>query len=871
MHLHICAETNSCPLADTQSVKAVTAELQKNYFSQPQSLLLLTEVAITHDNGGIRQLAAVQAVRISEKHWPKIPEEQKALARQHILEGILKEPSAGARRSLSRLIANVVTLDLEDGQGQDVIREIIALNTKDDVRSREIGSYLVYCLLDTDPVRFTDHITQLFQLFSQTINDAQSKDVCVNTIRSIGALLIVIEPEEDEGSVNAIQNLFPAMVVVLKDAIESENSDHYGDIFEVLQSFLAYDPALLNKHLKELVEFMMEIASNTQVEEDARCQAIAFLSQCVHARRMKLQGMKDIGAKLMTTSLKIVTEVDDELLDDDMDEMTPVRAALSLIDQLSTDLPPRQVINPLLDDFPKLAAHENAGFRKAAILALGTAAEGSPDFISTQLARLSPIVVALLNDADEGVRHAALIGLIQLADEMAEEFDPQLAEIFEALLKNLQASTQENNKKNVSIIRAVCGALNALGVGTQDKDITKTYGQKLLSPLGQLLSHEDLSVKAAAAGAIGAIAASLGENFAPYFKDVLTALAPYVNLKEGEEALALRSAVCDSMGSIAHAVGSDLFQPYVLDLMKASEEALSIDNARLKETSFLLWGELSKLYGDQFKQFLPGVFKGLLDTLELEEEEISLDGIVEGASEGDVLVVGGKKIRIKHGEDESDDDNIVNMDDDADWDDLDDFTGATAIALQQEVAIEVLGDVISESCSLEEIKTYLEPTLEKLMPLADHSFEGCRKSALSTLWRAYARVWKLLEKQPWKPGFPKDNPMPDPALAHIAQLVCKATLSGWADESERYVYITPFRLFSRIHFFSCSLWSYMMNTLRYTQLTQTPNGDGENASNLLLTIVTNFFFPFLSSITLLWLPSGAYMHCANLSHQSDPL
>ncbi|CAI4215418.1 unnamed protein product [Parascedosporium putredinis] len=731
-------------IPDTQSVKAVTAELQKNYLSKPDSLLLLIDIALTHDNGGIRQLAAVQAVRISEKHWPKVNASQKGLAKKHVLDGIVKEPNASARRSLSRLLANVITLDLENNEGEDVVRDIIALNTKDDAPSREIGSFLVYCLLDTDPLRFTDHISQLFQLFSQTINDPQSKDVCVNTIRSLGALLIVIEPDEDEASVEAIQALFPPW------------------------SFSPSSPmtlSMLNKHLKDLVEFMMEIAANTDIEEDARCQAIAFLSQCVHARRMKIQGMKDIGAKLMTTSLRIVTEVDDELIDDDMDELTPVKTALALIDQLSTDLPPRQVVNPLLDDFPTLAAHQNPGFRKAAILALGTAAEGAPDFISTQLAPLLPAIVSLLNDADEG-----------------------LGEIFEALLKNLQAASQDGGKRSVSVVRAVCGALNALGVGTLDKEVTKTYAQKLLAPLGQLLTHENLTVKAAAAGAIGAIAASLGEGFTPYFKDVLAALGQYVHLTEGEEALSLRSAVCDSMGSIAHAVGPEAFQPYVIDLMKASEEALSIDNARLKETSFLLWGELAKIYGSQFDAFLPGVFKGLLTTLEIEEEEISLDGIVEGASEGDVLVVDGKKLKLKRGDDDSsDDDNIVDMDDDDAWGDIDDFTGATAIALQQEVAIEVLGDVISESCSLDDIKTYLEPTLEKLMPFTDHSFEGCRKSTLSTLWRTYTRVWKLLEKQPWKPGFPKDNPMPDPALAHIAKLVCQATLSCWADEGERSV------------------------------------------------------------------------------------
>lgn len=813
--------------ADTQNVKAVTAELQKNFFSQPESLLLLVEIALTHDNGGIRQLAAVQAVRITERHWPKVPADQKGLARQHLLEGVLKDPSASARRSLSRLIAIIATIDFADDDNQDLVREIIALNTKEDVVSREVGSYMVFALLDNDPTRFMDHVAQLFELFSQTINDTQSKDVCVHTIKSIGSLLIVVDPEEDEASLKAIQALFPSMVRILKGCIESGDEEHYSDIFEVLQSFLAYEPALLNAHLKDLLEFMIEIAGNTQIEEDARSQSIAFLSQAVHARRMKIQGMKDVGARLMTTSLRIVTEMDDDLLDDDMDDMTPVRSALTLIDQLSSDLPPRQVIVPLLDDFPKLASHETPSYRKAAILALGNAAEGSPDFISTQLGSVLPVLVALLNDGDEGVRHAALIGLIQIADEMAEELAPKHGEIFEALLKNLEASVQGASKANVSVVRTVCGALNSLGVGSLDKEAAKVYGQKFLPPLGTLLSHEEPRVKAAAAGAIGAIAASMGDGFGPYYKDVLSALAPYISLKEGEDALALRSSVCDAMGSIAHAIGAELFQPYVMDLMKASEEALHIDDARLKETSFLLWGELAKIYGEHFKQFLPGVFKGLLDTLELEEEEFSLDGLVEGASDNDTLVVGGKKLKLKRGDDEEGgDDSIVDMDDDDAWDDLDDFSGATAIALQQEVAIEVLGDVITESCSLDDIKTYLESTLEKLTPLADHSFEGCRKAAISTLWRSYARVWKLLEKEPWKPGAPKDNPIPDPALAHIGELVVKATLSGWPDETERYV--LPPVIF---------LFSYVRIPLQYDEYValypahSDANGYGEKTSN----------------------------------------
>ena len=106
---------------------------------------------------------------------------------------------------------------------------------------------------------------------------------------------------------------------------------------------------------------------------------------------------------------------------------------------------------------------------------------------------------------------------------------PERNEIFEALLRNLEASTQ---KTNVSIVRAVCGALNSLGIGDFDQEAAKAYGQKFLPPLGSLLAHEDLSVQGCrAAGAIGAIAASMGDDQPPTTRMSCPALAPYITLQ----------------------------------------------------------------------------------------------------------------------------------------------------------------------------------------------------------------------------------------------------------------------------------------------------------------------------------------------------
>ncbi|KAG7121259.1 importin subunit beta-4 like protein [Verticillium longisporum] len=456
------------------------------------------------------------------------------------------------------------------------------------------------------------------------------------------------------------------------------------------------------------------------------------------AGRDSIQAMKDMGAQLMVKSMQILTEVEDEA---DPDDTT-----------LSTRTP----------------ATARPPFSLSA-----RAAEGAPDFIATQLKTLLPMIVKLLNDHDDNVRYAALIGLIHLADEMADELASGHEDLIAALLKNLEAASQESSKKNVGVIRSVCSALDSLVGEGLEADLMKVYGPKLIVPMGKLLNHEDSGVKAAAAGAIGAIAFSMGgEAFKPYFKDVMSALGQYVTVTGDDDTLALRSSVCDSMGRIAGAVGPEAFQPYVVDLMKASEEALSLDSARLKETSFILWASLSKVYGADFAHFLPGVFKGLFECLESEEEELEIPGLnAEDAPDG-VISVGGRRIKVKPTEDEIDQAIAEEGEDDDDW--LDDLAGVTAIDMEQEIALEV---------------QYLEPAMEKILPLVESAYDGSRKAALSTLWRSYARVWQLFEDQSgqkWQPGIPLKQ-TPDASLTALGELVTKATLMLWADDNERDV------------------------------------------------------------------------------------
>ncbi|KAI1437088.1 importin beta-4 [Xylaria sp. CBS 124048] len=774
----LVALLQACQIPDTQKVKAATAELRKNFYPHPESLLGLLHIIVSHAEPTVRMLAAVQALRLVPKHWKKIASSQKPEVRNQLLQTVVNEQDAKCRHGQSRVIAAIATLDFDNNEWADLLPNVTQLSTSDNVAHREVGSYLIYAFLEANPGYFEDHLSKLFELFTKTIQDPQSRDVRVNTMLSIGAALMLVDVDEDEDALNAVQEFIPSMVDVLKDAVQNEDDERIQQAFEVFQSFLAYESALISRYFKDLVQFMLDLASNSAVEDDVRCQALAFLSQCVRYRRMKVQGVPELGAQLMRKSLMILSELEE---DDEEDDATPARAALSLIDQLATDLPPRQVIVPLLDEFPKYATAESAGPRRACILALGTCAEGAPEFVSTQIASLMPTVLQLLQDRERSVRYSALIGLIRIGEDLANNIANYHEAILTALVLNLDASAGDlNDKKSVEIIRSVCGVVDSMAEGLELSVISQ-YQQTLISRVGSFLAHPDFTIRSSAAGALGAIASSIKDAFRPFLKETMEAMSVYLLAESGEEELTLRGAVCDAMGRIAVGVGAEAFHPYVMPLLIASEKALHLGNARLRETTFILWSQLATVYEGDLGDSLAGIFNGLFESLELAEEEVDFD-----LSEEALGLITEKKASTKDAV-ELDDDEEDLMDDEDDDDDWDDLVGVSAQALEKEIALEVLGDVIY--ASKEKSAPYIEKAVELVAPFAEHSYEGCRKTAIGTLWRTYACVWEAMEAQTgqkWTPGLPL-NFQPIPNIVKLGEIVTTATMHIWQDEADRDV------------------------------------------------------------------------------------
>lgn len=706
--------------------------------------------------------------------------------RDSLLQGTLAEQNSLVRHASARVIASIAAIDFKNQQWPQLASLLAHATTSEQVMHRETGTYIIYTLLESDCEIFADKTAELFQLFNNTIKRTESNEVRINTLLCLGRISSLIKPDEDVLNLNRFHEIFPMMVDVLKDVIEQDNEDHIMQAFEIFQNLLYSDSALL-KYFKELIEFMMEISLNTKISDETRTQALSFLMQSAKFRKMKIQGTKDLGEVLTLNSIRIATEIDDET-DDDDDEVTPSKSALGLLDLLATNLPPRQVVVPLLNVLPQYVQNTDPKYRQAGILSLGMCVEGAPDFVGTQLDILVPMITQLLDDPEIRVRGAALISVARLADDLAEELCKHHQTLIPLLIKNVDASTTlshttgNDQKKSLELLKSSCGALDSVSCGI-DKTTMLIYIPELIPRLGNLLSHPDMNVKASAAGALGSIAESAENEFMPYFESSMKALSQFVTIKHSYEELDLRGVVTDALGSIAAAVGAEAFRPYVDDLMRASEEGLHLGHPRLRETSYILWSTLAKVYELDFNPYLHGVVKGLFESLEQSESE-DLSDLDDGKQEflGQNITASGNKIPSISKSDCCNDDMCDEHD--SDWDD--DFSH-TAAAMEKEVAIEVLGDVISHT--RRHFMPYFEKAVEITLGLIEHGYDGVRKGAIGTLWRSYACLWAIMEDdsgQKWTPGLPLKQ-QPSGEALKLGELVTSATTAIWDDEMNRAV------------------------------------------------------------------------------------
>lgn len=166
--------------------------------------------------------------------------------------------------------------------------------------------------------------------------------------------------------------------------------------------------------------------------------------------------------------------------------------------------------------------------------------------------------------------------------------------------------------------RTACTALDALLEIMQDS--IDQYLQLIMERLAVLLTTAPLKVKAVVTGAIGSAAHASKDKFLPYFQDTMHHIANFLTLTNEGEEIELRGIAMDSIGTFAEAVGKTVFTPYFEEMMKHAFQGCEMGSARLRECSFLFFGVMARVFGEEFAPYLGQVVNALLASCKQTEQ-----------------------------------------------------------------------------------------------------------------------------------------------------------------------------------------------------------------------------------------------------------
>ncbi|KAI0925226.1 hypothetical protein AcW1_007090 [Taiwanofungus camphoratus] len=737
---------------DTVQLKAATAQLNKEYYKTAACIPALTSIIASSPDQAIRQLAAVELrKRISQNSgelWVVVPQDEREQIKAKLPELVLADPSNLVRHSTARVLAAIAAIEVPLGQWPQLLPFLQQTCQSGTAVHREVGIYIFYTVLENIVEGFESHLQSFFKLFEVLLNDPESAEVRITTVRALGVIAQYID-SDDKKDIKSFQDLLPAMITVIGQCVEAGNETGARQLFDVLETLLILEIPLLGQHIPQLAQFLLACGSNRNFESDLRILSLNALNWTVQYKKSKVQA-HGLAPAILEGLMPIATEEEPEDIDDD----APSRSALRIVDCLATSLPPSQVFPALRQLIQQYFSSPDPSHRRGAMLALGVSVEGCSEFMTPLMNQVWPIIEAGLTDPDPSVRKASCIAVSCLCEWVEDECVSKHAVLVPTIMQLVNDPMTQ---------RSACTALDALLeiLG----DTIDQYMQLIMERLVGLLETAPNPVKSVVIGAVGSAAHASKEKFLPYFQPTMERFKHFLVLRgEGEEQ-ELRGITMDAVGTFAEAVGKDVFRPYFGDMMKQAFDGIGMGSARLRECSFLFFGVMSRVFEDEFAPYLPNVVPALIASCQQAEhgEEQGLDitnpeaaaSFASGSSPANAIKVT--------------DDANGNVDEleDIDIDKM--LEVNSTICIEKEIAADTIGTIFAATRS--HFLPYVEQCTLELVGMLPHYYDGIRKAAIDSLLEIVRTFYELSNPPDWQPGLinvPPLAPQVKTLIGHIS-------------------------------------------------------------------------------------------------------
>lgn len=746
---------------DSAAIKQAVARLQKEFYSNQLAIPTLLHILQTSNDQSLQHLAAVEARKLIISKWESnVDQTLKPQIREAMLQSVFSSQAPKKiRHSTARVVASIGEIDLENNQWPELLSILVEKVQSSDIQTKEMSVYTLYTLLETQIPALVPHVADFLNLFASLLNEGSSQEIRINAVLAMDLVSQFIDedPEINTQLAGKFQQAVPLMINVLKEVVSGDDIDKTKDVFNVFNSLIFVDTKLIGDHLISLIQLATEISLNADLDEEVRSFGLQFLISCVSLRKSKISSAK-LGPNISLAALKIASEeidIEEELSNDseenENEENVPSTLALRLIAMLSAELPPSQVVVPVLESSQQMIGSSSNQFeRRAGLLSIGVVASGAPDFVATQITKLIPLLERGLSDSELIVRIAALRTLTSLTAELHDTIATYHKELLPPVMTIIDSAD------SMKAYKYACMALDGL-IEYMSHDVISQYLEALMNKLFQMLGQADSStLRAAIVSAIGSTAYAAGKAFTPYFQGSIQQLEPFISNAahtEGmsEDDIELRALTFENISTMARAVGSESFAQYATPLVEAAYSSLSSEHSRIRESGFAFITNMARVYGKEFSGFLERIVPEILKCLE--QEEFTFDDFNEN-------------------EEEFDDDEEEDLDNK--------FNVHTGITIEKEIASVALAELATGTGKT--FAPYVEKSLETLNKQIEESY-GMREACMNAMWKILIAMFKAQLGEEFKA--PKGVPAAsyvDPSILSIIEQVRETSITNLSEE-----------------------------------------------------------------------------------------
>ncbi|CAJ1938559.1 unnamed protein product [Sphenostylis stenocarpa] len=599
-----------------------------------------------------------QLTRDDSYLWPRLSPHTQSSLKSLLLSSIQTENAKSISKKLCDTISELASSILPDNAWPELLPFMFQCVSSDSPKLQEsaflIFAQLSQCIGDS----LTPHIKHLHDIFLQCLtNPSVNPDV---RIAALNAVINFIQCLSGSAERDRFQDLLPAMMRTLTEALNSGQEVTAQEALELLIELAGTEPRFLRRQLVDVVGAMLQIAEAESLEEGTRHLAIEFVITLAEARERAPGMMRKLPqfiSRLFAILMKMLLDIEDdpawhsaETENEDAGETSNYSVGQECLDRLSISLGGNTIVPVASEQLPVYLAAPEWQKRHAALIALAQIAEGCSKVMIKNLEQVVAMVLNSFPDQHPRVRWAAINAIGQLSTDLGPDLQ---VKYHQGVLPALAGAMDDFQNPRVQA-HAASAVLNFSENCTPD--ILTPYLDGIVSKLLVLLQNGKQMVQEGALTALASVADSSQEHFQKYYDAVMPYLkAILVNATDKSNRM-LRAKSMECISLVGMAVGKEKFRA---DAKQVMEVLMSLQGSQMETddptTSYMLqaWARLCKCLGQDFLPYMEFVMPPLLQSASLKPDVTitsadSGNDIEDSDDESmETITLGDKRIGIK--------------------------------------------------------------------------------------------------------------------------------------------------------------------------------------------------------------------------------